>query len=881
MEPKQSPLSQETTPANQENKQFQQDFQKEVMLKLREMFQILKQGEISENRSQLKSKCHYLTNLGKQRAMPTWVALLEAAEVAIANKKNPYYDSAKLIIQEIQQAIELILDDRIEDIRTSEQLQALCTKSISQLDIEDATEVGLEALNTLADLFEEEIISNSQTESIANNNSLDEDTFAFFDDFSKKTENSTNNSAEDLLNLFDEDFSETSQTEDILEDVQFDLNNQEKMQNLAETESIQENTNPVSEANEIDELFGEDFSFDTTTELTSENTTPVSETNEIDELFGEDFSFDTTTELTSENTTPVSETNEVDELFGEDFSFDTTTELTSENTTPVSETNEVDELFGEDFSFDTTTELTSENITPVSETNEVDELFGEDFSFDTTTELTPENITPVSDFEPNSESIPRHSELEGFEELLEIQELNSIKGNQISLDISTEKTSSSPESIAIPDSEEEIIPNQVIKISGDEVNYFEQFEELENLIDEPAAVKVDLNNAVSFEQLEMLISSPANAVGVTQKNSDVSLTQSVEEEFEDLEELLKQADRTIGGPPTVTSTSAKGISTRTRTSGVRIFEQTMRVPVKQLDTLSNLMGELVVNRNSLEEDQERLRQFLDNLLNQVQNLSDVGGRMQDLYERSLLESSLLASRNSANRPNQQNLEESSANINSNSGQDYDPLEMDRFTGFHLLSQEMIELIVRVRESSSDIQFLVTETDQVARNLRQVTNQLQDGLTKARMVPFAHTADRLPRAVREISMRLNKQAQLQVEGREALIDKMILEHLYDPMTHLVNNAITHGIEPPQVRQAKGKSSQGKITISAFLQGNQTVISVADDGAGIDPEKIKTTAIEKGLITENEARKLANQETYDFLFHPGFTTKNKQMTLLVVV
>jgi chemosensory pili system protein ChpA (sensor histidine kinase/response regulator) len=298
----------------------------------------------------------------------------------------------------------------------------------------------------------------------------------------------------------------------------------------------------------------------------------------------------------------------------------------------------------------------------------------------------------------------------------------------------------------------------------------------------------------------------------------------------------------------------------------------MRVPIKQLDNLSNLIGELVVKRNRLEQEQDRLRLFLDNLLNQVQNLSDVGSRMQDLYERTLLEGALLASRNSSGGiGNARGGDEN--NGNSAMTGELDALEMDRFTDFHLLSQEMIELIVRVRESASDIQFVVDETDQVTRTLRQATTQLQEGMTKSRMVPFNQTADRLPRAIRDISLKLHKQAKLKVEGGDVLIDKMILEHLNSPMTHLVNNAITHGIESPQDRMAKRKPALGTISVRAFLQGNQTVITVSDDGAGIDANRVKRKAIEKGLITDQEAQNLSPQEVYELLFHPGFSTKDK--------
>jgi len=313
-------------------------------------------------------------------------------------------------------------------------------------------------------------------------------------------------------------------------------------------------------------------------------------------------------------------------------------------------------------------------------------------------------------------------------------------------------------------------------------------------------------------------------------------------------------------------------------AGASLFEQTIKVPVRLMDNLNNLIGELVVNRNSLEQDQERLRRFLDNLLEQVSNLNDLGVRMQDLYERSLLENSLLASKSNSNRrltTVSANSKEggNGSNPEKNHQAEYDPLEMDRFSGFHLLSQEMIELIVRVRESTSDIEFLVDEVEQEARIFRQVTTSLQEGFTAARMVPFSEVADRLPRAVRNISLKLNKKAKLEVEGKDTLVDKVILEQLYDPMTHLVNNAITHGVESPEDRKNNGKAEVGVIKVAAHHQGNNSIISISDDGAGLDPIRIRRKAVEKGLISETEARSLPDIDIFDFIFHPGFSTKDK--------
>ncbi len=376
--------------------------------------------------------------------------------------------------------------------------------------------------------------------------------------------------------------------------------------------------------------------------------------------------------------------------------------------------------------------------------------------------------------------------------------------------------------------------------------------------------------ALEFADLEALLGEVPTASAAPASESPALPSEAG---FDELDAMLKEAEETLGGSPTVKGARNLISQTRRPARQGRVFsEQTMRVPVKHLDNLSNLVGELVVNRNSLEQDQERLRQSLDNLLYQVQQLGDVGQRMQDLYERSLLESSLLASRQHRLASSLAG-REASHTATSSTGIEYDPLEMDRFTGFHSLSQEMIELIVRVRESASDIEFVVDETEQVTRTFRQVTTQLQEGLNRSRMVPFAQIADRLPRAVRDISIKVGKQAELLIEGRETLIDKMILEQLYDPMTHLVNNALTHGVEPPDVRRLAGKPPAGRINIRAFHQGNQTIISVSDDGAGIDVDRVKAKAIEKRLVTPAEAKSLSRLDVYDLLFHAGFSTKDQ--------
>jgi chemotaxis protein histidine kinase CheA/ActR/RegA family two-component response regulator len=404
------------------------------------------------------------------------------------------------------------------------------------------------------------------------------------------------------------------------------------------------------------------------------------------------------------------------------------------------------------------------------------------------------------------------------------------------------------------------------------------------------------SNLVEMDNLDALFSGDnlsSVAPGATFDDLDALMLDSVptaatETNFDDLDALMGAGSAIAAGAaiaavaavatvvsPATSNANPKSVDRKSAKQG-RTFEQTMRVSVRHLDNLNNLVGELVVNRNTLEQDQNRMRQFVEKLLSEVQKLNDVGKRMQDLYERSLMENSLIASRqqSKANSNSSANITIPQAGGEENSnGIEYDPLEMDKFTPIHLLSQKMIELTVRVRESTADIEFVVDGSTEVTRTLRQITGQLQEDLTKSRMVPFAQTADRLQRGVRDNGLKYGKQVELTVEGRDTLIDKVILESLTDPLIHMVNNGIAHGIESIADRKAAGKPADGKIMIRALHQGNQTIISISDDGAGIDTERVKQKAIEKGIITPQKATTMSKAEIYDLLFLPSFSTKDQ--------
>lgn len=160
----------------------------------------------------------------------------------------------------------------------------------------------------------------------------------------------------------------------------------------------------------------------------------------------------------------------------------------------------------------------------------------------------------------------------------------------------------------------------------------------------------------------------------------------------------------------------------------------------------------------------------------------------------------------------------------------------------------------------------------ARQLRKITNEIQDVTMAIRMVPLGPTFQKMNRLVRDMSHKLNKVVELSIIGEETEVDKNIIDHLADPLMHLIRNAMDHGLETAEERQSKGKSRTGRITLEAKNAGGDVLIFVRDDGRGLNKEKILTKARGNGLIHRNEAD-LTDREIYNFILLPGFSTKEK--------
>ncbi len=164
----------------------------------------------------------------------------------------------------------------------------------------------------------------------------------------------------------------------------------------------------------------------------------------------------------------------------------------------------------------------------------------------------------------------------------------------------------------------------------------------------------------------------------------------------------------------------------------------------------------------------------------------------------------------------------------------------------------------------------TSLDAIVGGLDQVTTELQETIMQTRMQPIGNVFNKFPRVIRDLSSTLGKQISLQMEGNEVEVDKTIVEAIADPLTHLIRNSCDHGIETPSVRQASGKPECGNVLLRAFHQAGKVMIEITDDGAGMDPHRLRQKAVEKGLYSQAAADQLSDRDAVNLIFAPGFST-----------
>ena len=188
--------------------------------------------------------------------------------------------------------------------------------------------------------------------------------------------------------------------------------------------------------------------------------------------------------------------------------------------------------------------------------------------------------------------------------------------------------------------------------------------------------------------------------------------------------------------------------------------------------------------------------------------------------------------------------------------------------------KLMNLVGELVISRARIERLVQEArlrefDDPLSQLGRISGDIQELVTKLRMVPVSFTFDRFPRLIRDLCKTLNKNVELVLEGEDTELDRTVIDEIGDPMVHLIRNSMDHGIEHPDERRALGKPEKGILKISAYQEGSGVVIEVSDDGAGIDPDKVRQKAIERGVVTEERAASMSDEEIQQLVLLPGFS------------
>jgi len=281
----------------------------------------------------------------------------------------------------------------------------------------------------------------------------------------------------------------------------------------------------------------------------------------------------------------------------------------------------------------------------------------------------------------------------------------------------------------------------------------------------------------------------------------------------------------------------------------RAAQETIRVSAPLLDELVNLAGETSITRGRLEQQTSDFGHTLDEMAATIERLREQLRRMEIETEAQILFSA-----EKEHGPDY--------------GDDFDPLEMDRYSSIQQLSRALTESssdLADLRETLSD---RVRDTETLLVQQSRINTELQEGLMKTRMIPFASMVPRLRRIVRQISGELGKKVDFDVRNAEGEMDRNILERMIAPLEHMLRNALDHGIESPADRKQAGKPETGEVTLSLTREGGDVVLRMIDDGAGIPSSVIRDKAIRQGMLREDED--LSEREILQFILQPGFST-----------
>jgi len=312
------------------------------------------------------------------------------------------------------------------------------------------------------------------------------------------------------------------------------------------------------------------------------------------------------------------------------------------------------------------------------------------------------------------------------------------------------------------------------------------------------------------------------------------------------------------------SASAKKAAKQTVGSAAK----SVRIALSRLDRMMNTVGELVINRTRMVGRVAELEKLVDTLSFSKERLQGKVAEFQEKYEFNRISSSRIPGTWNAETAPQKLA--SLAAGNTSFWSEFSELEMDRYDDFNILSRSMAEISADVNEVLSQLEAFIGRVEGDIDEFTKLAHHLQDEITAARMVPIGTLYSRLSRAVRDAAQSIGKQVVLDLAGSDTELDNNIIQQISDPLVHLVRNSVAHGIEQSSDRVAAGKSPSGNIMLRAYHRGNHIYIEVEDDGRGIDYERVKQSAIERGLVSPETADRLTERDLREMLFHPGFST-----------
>ena len=305
--------------------------------------------------------------------------------------------------------------------------------------------------------------------------------------------------------------------------------------------------------------------------------------------------------------------------------------------------------------------------------------------------------------------------------------------------------------------------------------------------------------------------------------------------------------------------------------------KSVRISLERLDRMMNAVGELVINRTRMLGRLLELSKLVEVLNFSKGRLSGKVSEFQDKHEFSRVRPTLVPGSHAPQMDTFGGHRSSFPSPVSNDMMDFSDLEMDRYDDFNILSRSLTEISADVTEVLTQLEGFMGRVDVDIDEFTKLAHHLQDEITAARMVPIGNLYTRLSRTVRDAAKATGKPVELSLEGAETELDNNIIQHISDPLIHLVRNAVAHGIEDPDVRRGAGKIEKGRISVRAYHRGNHIFIEVEDDGRGINYERVRKGVVESGAMSSVAAAELSERELREFLFRPGFSTASSTSEL----